>query len=181
MTMDAEQRIYSADEARALREAAEEFVELPLRADTFRGAVVVSDDTDFGKVASVEVGDKGMNTAVAMIFAAAPDLAASVEHHAARADAASQERDALRAIIDGRTVPPTDTEMAQHDSRGGSWLIAPRHYQPVAYRDISIAKHYALMALDGDDALPMTWWALDATGRPCAWPVVAGRAAHGAT
>lgn len=63
-------------------------------------------------------------------------------------------------------------ELEQLDARNGSWLIAPRHYQAVAHSDVGIAKHYALMALDGDDALPMTWWALDATGRPCAWPVV---------
>lgn len=166
--MDAEQRIYSADDARALREAAEEFVELPLRADTFRGAVVVSDDTDFGKVATVEVGDKGMNTAVAMIFAAAPDLAASVEHHAARADAAEAEARRLRAIIEGRTVPSA-TEIPAHEAQGGRWLVGEEGRFLVVWGGRALA----LADFHREYHPGARWWSLDGTGRLCAWPVAA--------
>ena len=42
----------------------------------------------------------------------------------ARVDAAEAERDALRAIIEGRTTPPTAAEVAAHD---GAWLLCEVH------------------------------------------------------
>ena len=38
---------------------------------------------------------------------------------------------ALHAIIEGRTVPPTDDELAAHDAAGALWMIAHRDGQIV--------------------------------------------------
>ncbi len=89
----------------------------------------------------------------------------------------------LGAIIEGRTTPPTDAEFATHDAAGGSWrivthavgtrILAEDGYQ----RDVAMWAHAEMLRdamapggpLHGAD---VRWWALDAEGRPCAWPVV---------
>lgn len=89
---------------------------------------------------------------------------------AARADAA-----ALRAIVEGRTVPPTDAEIAAHAAAGGVWLVA---MSPGFGHDI-VGRARALQLAE-TSRLPRRayivtverWWALDAAGRPCPWPTV---------
>lgn len=144
-------KLYSAEEARALREAA---TPGPWDVSRVGGREVV------GGVADVAmVTDEWKNSA--RLIAAAPDLAATVE-------ALTAERDALRAIVEGRTTPPTEAEAAAHDAAGGAWLIAwSRGDRPTVASIVSG---------------PRVWWpeadvvsavALDAQRRPCAWPVAA--------
>ena len=60
---------------------------------------------------------------------------------------------ALRAIIAGRTVAPSDEEIAAHEAARGSWLVRYRRDETTTTR--------------------VGWHPLDATGRPCAWPLSA--------
>ena len=84
----------------------------------------------------------------------------------ARAEKAEAERDALRAIIDGRTVPPTAAEIEDHHAAGGAWFVrAP--WRPgvwvteVAWREVrDVWSEGAVCIALGEDR------------RPCAWPVV---------
>jgi hypothetical protein len=98
-------------------------------------------------------------------------------------DATDRTLARLGAIIEGRTTPPTDAEFATHDAAGGSWrivthavgtrILAEDGYQ----RDVAMWAHAEMLRdamapggpLHGAD---VRWWALDAEGRPCAWPVV---------
>lgn len=116
----------------------------------------------------------------------APDLAASVAHHEARAERAEtlaqihrEERDAcaaevlrLRAIIEGRAVAPSNAEIAAHEAAGGRWRAF--HYSPCLeahfdHLDAIGARQAA--AVLRERGLPAAWWALDSQRRPCAWPV----------
>ena len=89
----------------------------------------------------------------------------------------------LRAIIEGRTTPPTDAEIAAHDHAGGWWVRLPlrgggttcscdacrAHQQPPD--ELPNANVASLAA--GDRETPgARWWAHDAERRPCAWPTV---------
>ena len=101
---------------------------------------------------------------------------AATEHErdAARANAGHEANDvvALRAIIEGRTVPPTDAEIAAHHAAGGRWrcLVPNRLWQSNAAMHASTARiQRATLEVDGG---PAVWWSIDSTGRPCAWPVV---------
>ena len=69
-----------------------------------------------------------------------------------RRDAARAEADALRAIVEGRAVAPTDAERAAH---AGEWLVRYR-------------------SLASEPARAIHWWPLDATGRPTTWPTGGG-------
>jgi hypothetical protein len=78
----------------------------------------------------------------------------------------------LRAIIEGRTTPPTDTEIAVHAARGGVWRTRYVIGEAALSRDVMGAESAGYAR---DAALPQhayLWWALDSHGRPCAWPVV---------
>lgn len=61
---------------------------------------------------------------------------------------------ALRAIIAGRTVAPSDEEIAAHAAAGGSWLVRYRRDETTTTR--------------------VGWHPLDATGRPTTWPTGGG-------
>jgi hypothetical protein len=68
----------------------------------------------------------------------------------------------LRAIIEGRTTPPTPAEMLSHWRAGGWWLVLGADGQ---VRSLCVRK-------DGDvfrGARRII--AVDRDGRPCAWPV----------
>lgn len=74
---------------------------------------------------------------------------------------------ALHAIVEGRTVAPTDAELAAHDATGATWMVAHRDGQIVvtamswpSSRDWHVAKG------------AVRWWPLTSDGRPCAWPEV---------
>ena len=74
----------------------------------------------------------------------------------------------LGAIIEGRTVAPTDAEIEAHNKVMGGWrrdgassdMMSGRMAQ--AYRDS-----------DATEGNPRRWWPLDRDGKPCAWPKVA--------
>jgi hypothetical protein len=74
----------------------------------------------------------------------------------------------LEAIIAGRTTPPTDAEMRAHDVAGGSWLVWwGRESYTIAPAWLPYRRPgYRLKPWD----LALRWIALDAEGRPCAWP-----------
>ena len=112
------------------------------------------------------------------------DEARAMEHRSDGADEAADvmhmERSALRyvrtvivlhAIIEGRTVPPTDAELAAHEAAGGSWLLMwqfdgePR---VDTARLLVQVRGYAR----GHARWMYRWIALDANGSPCAWPEV---------
>jgi hypothetical protein len=81
------------------------------------------------------------------------------------------ELDAARAIIDGRTTPPTEEEQAAHAATDGDeWLVRYR----VAYEGEFIFQE-SFTDLSGfydGGMIAERWWPLDADGRPCAWPTV---------
>lgn len=83
-----------------------------------------------------------------------------------RADTAGKACDALRAIIEGRAKAPTDEEIDAHHEARGEWLL---HVAGVG--GIVIDKPSTLRAFLKMDPW-RRMWALDADGRPCAWPVV---------
>ena len=93
-------------------------------------------------------------------------------------DATLAERDALRAIIDGRTTPPTEAEIEAHDAAGGWWLYLPeRGIGRCSCSACRTAQMPAGELLPGNVRMVAAvgggrWWALDAQRRPCAWPVV---------
>lgn len=81
------------------------------------------------------------------------------------------ERDAMRAIVEGRTKPPTGEEIAAHADAGGAWLVTIP-----AVRNI---RHAAETRYTSDPKeVSRLWWTDGArwvavrNGRPCAWPVV---------
>lgn len=97
---------------------------------------------------------------VADLLALAPALAAEVLRLRA-------ERDALRAIIAGRTTPPTEAEMAAHAAADGAWLLRhPRH------DGVRFAAGVPVSAMDArrEWREGVGCIALDSQRRPCAWP-----------
>jgi hypothetical protein len=98
--------------------------------------------------------------------------------HEARRDAAIAEvtrelREAraeverLRAIVEGRTTPPTDAEIAAHSKSSGWWLVS-------SLDDMSL--ELIEQAQERDWCIEWgaeRWLPLDHNGRPCAWPVPA--------
>jgi len=94
----------------------------------------------------------------------------TAEREAADVLALRAERDALRAVIEGRTTPPTDEEVAAHAAAGGGWVLC----NPAAPLDTRVVCLSAATARVRADFCRRTvtrrWWALDAEGRPCGWP-----------
>jgi len=82
-------------------------------------------------------------------------------------DAARAEAAGLRAVVEGRTVPPTPQEIAaHHDASGSGWLVS-------SDRDVIPYTLCRSEARDGGAPDGARWWPLDASGRPCAWPTPA--------
>lgn len=81
-----------------------------------------------------------------------------------RREAAEAAVVTLRAIVEGRTVAPTDAEIAAH---GGEWRCVGAG---AAYAEISGLVAAGLR--DVARGVTLRWWPLDATGRPCSWPKV---------
>lgn len=160
-------RIITADEAKALLDGAK----LP-SLETAIGRVfgdfasiehfVRIPEEDFSIAADVCGPDAMPSEGAARLLAAAPDLAATVVAQAA-------EIDRLRAIIDGRTTPPTDAEITAHGTAAGRWRWA----SPDQHGEFpSTARWRASVAVVA--RVPgVRWWATDSDKRPCAWPVVA--------
>ena len=78
---------------------------------------------------------------------------------------------AANAIIAGRTTAPTGAENAAHDAAGGWWRYQTENdFGDATCQDVDLIR----------EAWTITrWWALDASGAPCAWPVVTKEVDHG--
>lgn len=89
-------------------------------------------------------------------------------------DAMRADNVRLRAIVEGRTVAPSDAEItAHHDAGGSGWLVS-------SDRDVIPYTLCRSEARDGGASPGARWWALDASGRPCPWPTPAlGAAGEG--
>ena len=96
-----------------------------------------------------------------------PALVAEVRRLAAALDAVTAERDAFRAIIEGRTAPPTFAERVAHMEahRRNRWM-ARASTGAVVIGDFDDPPMWAALTT----LIPVCWWPLDADGRPCAWP-----------
>jgi hypothetical protein len=109
---------------------------------------------------------------VAAVEERAGMLAHAVQSWKARAsgmEAAEREVARLRAIVEGRTAPPTDAEMREHMDGGGAWLVTiPARRQ--------VRLHPETRYVDEARAASLLWWTEGARwvavrdGRPCAWP-----------
>ena len=78
-----------------------------------------------------------------------------------------EERDAERAIINGRTTPPTDAEIAAHAAAGGAWLVTLP-----ARRGVRLATE-TRYTNDPKEVSRLWWsegarWVAVLDGRPCA-------------
>jgi hypothetical protein len=94
-------------------------------------------------------------------------VCASVDWRA-RALAAETERDALRAIVEGRTTAPTPTEVAAHP---GPWLVLFSD-DGIAVEPARFLRIYAARIKNGSPMPhPVRFWPLR-DGRLCAWPEV---------
>lgn len=72
--------------------------------------------------------------------------------------------DSLRAIIEGRTVAPTDAEIVAHWRAGGMWIVEG----VIVLRDIEAVRAHR----DQASWAAVTWLPINRSRRPCAWPVV---------
>jgi hypothetical protein len=102
--------------------------------------------------------------------------AARAERDDARAEVETLRAEAalLRSIIEGRTTPPTDAEIAAHEARGGTWrVVALSAYgkPPLPSWDF-VAGGFVQEVMGEDSVGDYRCWPLDADGRPCAWPTV---------
>ena len=83
------------------------------------------------------------------------------------------ERAALRAIIEGRAEGPTNDELTAHDAAGDGWMVRPQGFTVSVTMGGPSYTHAWRERLSTQDH-PARWWPLDASGRPCAWPVTTG-------
>lgn len=103
------------------------------------------------------------------------------------------EVDALRAIVEGRTAPPTDAEIKAHDHNMWLVVIRPQGCAPwsvlirlivsanppfdVAHSATPVVIRGGLSYAPAGKWLPglpkdaLRWWPLDQDGRPAQWPV----------
>lgn len=101
--------------------------------------------------------------------------AAERERDDARAEVETLRAEAalLREIAEGRTRPPTDAEIAAHAAqrRPGLWLTRDDGGNVfVECGRATVARLREEQRMAGDEGT--RWIALDASGRPCAWPTV---------
>jgi len=87
--------------------------------------------------------------------------------------------EAHRAILKGRTVPPTEAEREAHCANGGLWRCVVTIDGDSSFNGLHFdrRKFPPPSALDGlprrrGSVYVETWWALDASGVLCAWPTV---------
>lgn len=166
-------RIITADEAKALLDGAK----LP-SLETAIGRVfgdfasiehfVRIPEEDFSIAADVCGPDAMPSEGAARLLAAAPDLAATVVAQAA-------EIDRLRAIIDGRTTPPTDAEI-RDAARAGLTVILHAidsrtgRIVDLRTRDVPLVSVWATHHAEGHFA-SVVWRLVDANDRPREWSV----------
>jgi len=94
-----------------------------------------------------------------------------IERRTAELSTATGEIARLRAalteahtIIEGRTVAPTDAEIAAHWRAGGTWIVEG----VIVLRVVEVVCAHR----DQSSWAAVTWLPLDRSRRPCAWPVV---------
>lgn len=134
------------------------------------GCVIHCEDTI---VAHVEDFDEHSEP-LARLFAEAPD---DVKMLSAEVVAQAAEIERLRAIVNGRTTPPTDAEIEVHCASGGRWRsIVPGEFilstgdgDAVDARQTSAVQRANALIVN---ARGVRWWAITSDGRPCAWPVM---------
>lgn len=95
--------------------------------------------------------------------------AAQVPALYAQRDALAAQRDALRAILAGRAVAPTPQEIDAHHAAGGAWLLVHDTFGGRLPERLLSGRARSLATLCGPRC-DARWWALDASGLPCAWP-----------
>jgi len=107
--------------------------------------------------------------------AAEADAAGLRAEHAELIECLLADRNALRAIVEGRTIAPSDAEIEAHAAAGGWWLLHSLGSHPGA-------SSLAALALDAEQAQRAArvqrdrgegahrWHAM-LDGRPCPWPV----------
>ncbi len=169
-------RFHTADEARALLDGAtagpwvdgHEFGFVFVRGESRAHVVARLDGEDIRETGGADL----------RLLASAPALARSIialhERHEETLDAIVEagrerariehERDALRVIIEGRTTPPTDAEIAEHWRAGGTWIVEG----VVVLRGVEETRRHAEQLAWA--AVP--WLPIGRDRRPCAWPVV---------
>ncbi len=79
----------------------------------------------------------------------------------------------LRAIVEGRAVPPTDEELAAHEAAGGAWLVqwaSGTLVQRMCGDTSGTLESAEVAAQWRGDGEVVRWWPLDADRRPAAWP-----------
>jgi hypothetical protein len=103
-------------------------------------------------------------------FAEAAEATASRDRAWRYVHEARTERDALRAVIEGRTTPPTDEEVAAHAAAGGQWRTLGLRGFGLSGDVLDGDASRAIRAVSERSRVPRRWWALDAEGRPCGWP-----------
>jgi len=93
-----------------------------------------------------------------------------IERRTAELSTATGEIERLRAalteahtIIEGRTVAPTDAEIAAHWRAGGTWIVEG----VIVLRVVEVVCAHR----DQSSWAAVTWLPLDRSRRPCAWPV----------
>lgn len=98
---------------------------------------------------------------------------AVVDDAVAHANELALQVAALRAIIEGRTVAPTDAEIDAHEAAGGTWTCttAGEWLFSDAGMDAEGARNLRGV-LAADSWAKPRWWAHDANDTPCAWPSV---------
>ena len=165
-------RIITADEAKALA-AKWRGYDGPYGVswDDEGDCVVHYDDMTVARVAHF---DGGHTEPLARLFAAAPDDVKSLAHTVV---AQTAELASFRAIIDGRTTPPTDEEIRSAVRAGLTVILhateaCDGHRVDLRTRDVLVLSTWAAHHADGNFA-SATWRLIDANDRPCAWPVVA--------
>lgn len=84
-----------------------------------------------------------------------------------RITAVVAERDALRAIVEGRTTLPSDAEALAHDEAHGQWLVVGLNDQ-----GSTMAAMFGLAVTFVDPSVVLRVYALGHDKRLCAWPVV---------
>mgnify|MGYP007071629995 FL=1 len=72
----------------------------------------------------------------------------------------------LRAIVEGRTTPPTPAEIDAHAARRGSWVVTETNGA-----EWGTAHAYHVRSLRDFIGAGGVWLPM-LRGRPCAWPVV---------
>lgn len=87
--------------------------------------------------------------------------------------------EAAQSILKGRTTPPTEAEREAHRKAGGSWRCVVTIDGKITHMGLHFDRNEFPPSSVFDGLLKRrgivyieTWWALDATGALCAWPVV---------